>query len=146
MRWKVQPPLLAAIIVALAGALHRYGPAIPVSGFTIIGWVLLLLGACLGGWARTAFTRRNTTLYVGGKSTHLVAHGPFKYSRNPMYVSITICFCALGLITESAYYLAGAAVFFTVIAVAYVPFEEQALLGAFGQEYEDYRRRVRRWV
>ena len=146
MRWKLQPPLLAGIVLLFAVALHRYGPLLTLPSLTLTGWSLLLIGILIGGWARITFTRSKTSLFVGDTASRLVSQGPFRYSRNPMYVAITLCCVALGLITRSAYYLVAAATFFGIIAFAYVPFEEKTLLQMFGRDYEDYRKRVRRWI
>jgi protein-S-isoprenylcysteine O-methyltransferase Ste14 len=146
MRWKLQPPLLAGVVLGLAVAFHLRGPAMPLLRLPLVGWLLLIGGTFIIGWARLTFTKINTSLFVGDAAAHLVLQGPFRYSRNPMYVGITLCSVALGLITGSAYYVAAAAIFFVVIALAYVPFEEDALQRVFGRDYEDYRKRVRRWI
>lgn len=146
MRWKLQPPLLAGIMLALAVALHRYGPPLPLPRVPVVGWPLLVAGILFGGWARITFTRKTTSLFVGDSASHLVAQGPFQFSRNPMYLGITICCAAFGLVAGSAYYAAAAAVFFVIIATAYVPFEENVLRQKFGNDYEAYCQKVRRWI
>jgi protein-S-isoprenylcysteine O-methyltransferase Ste14 len=146
MRWKLQPPLLAGIILVVATGLHVGAPAVPLPDFRWPGWLLLVAGVFITGWARIVFVKESATLFVGDAPSRLVCQGPFRFSRNPMYVGITVCCLSLGLILNSAYFLAGAIAFFAVIAVAYVPFEEKRLREAFGRDYADYCRKVRRWI
>ena len=145
MRWKLQPPILAGIILVLATGLYLKAPTILLPELPEAGWLLLAAGTFITAWARITFTKKDATLFVGELPSRLVSHGPFRFSRNPMYVGITVCCVALGLILRSAYFLAGAVAFIITIAAAYVPFEEKRLHETFGRDYEDYCSKVRRW-
>jgi protein-S-isoprenylcysteine O-methyltransferase Ste14 len=76
----------------------------------------------------------------------LITSGPFRVSRNPSYVGLTLLYVAIGLAASSVGLLA-----LTVVPIAalnrwVIPLEEQRLAGEFGEAYEAYRASVRRWI
>ena len=98
--------------------------------------------------AMRAFRRHGTTLdpFDPSRASSMVQDGPFRFTRNPMYVSLA------GLLTAHAVLRGGWATllpiagFVVVIDRLQIPAEEQALSRIFGQEYDDYRARVPRWL
>ena len=75
-----------------------------------------------------------------------VATGPYRYVRNPMYLSGLATFVGFGLYVRSLAVLAFAAVWFLLVHAVVLWIEEPGLQHRFGETYEDYCRRVRRWV
>jgi protein-S-isoprenylcysteine O-methyltransferase Ste14 len=116
-------------------------------------WALLILGVALIGLglvmavgAEGQFRRSGTTVDPLGTSTKLVTDGWFKFSRNPMYLSMALmlmgAWSALGSISP----LFVIFVYLFLTERWYIEREEKRLNVTFGQEYESYRKRTRRWL
>lgn len=114
--------------------------------FTAAGSVVFVLGAALAGWGWFIFYRARTTRVPGETSTTLVTSGPYRITRNPMYVGLSVAYLGeAGLRHEVV------PVIFLPLTIAYlnlvvIPIEEGRLYERFGAEYERYRDRVRRWL
>lgn len=110
------------------------------------GAVLFLLGGALAAWGLIVFRKARTTTIPGETSTKLVTSGPYRFSRNPMYVGLSLAYIGeAGLLTQIWPLL------MLPFVVAYVnwiviPVEEARLKEDFGNAYEPYCARVRRWV
>ena len=107
---------------------------------------LFVIGAAIAGWGLVTFGRARTTTVPGKASSALVTWGPYRFTRNPMYVGLTLAYLGEAGILRQAWPLA-----FLPLVVAYVnwiviPVEEAKLDEVFGIEYANYRRRVRRWL
>jgi protein-S-isoprenylcysteine O-methyltransferase Ste14 len=113
----------------------------------VAGAVLLALGAAGYLWCAWDFAMRGLgTPAPIAEPRRLVVHGLYRYSRNPMYVSVLLAILGQALLLGSAAVLwYGAAVwaFFFVFVLGY---EEPRLRHLFGDEYLDYTRRVPRWI
>jgi protein-S-isoprenylcysteine O-methyltransferase Ste14 len=111
------------------------------------GLVLVVLGGVLALWCIL-------TLALVGKGTpapfdpprKLVAAGPYRWIRNPMYVGAGIALCGAALFYQSAALVAFAAGFLVAAHVFVVFYEEPTLERTFGARYADYRNAVPRWV
>jgi len=109
------------------------------------GVVVFAAGATLAGWGLLVFHRAETTTTPGEAPATLVTAGPYRCTRNPMYVGLVLAYLGeQGMLVE-VWPLA-----LLVLTVAYVnwfviPVEETSLR-AFGPAYDAYRARVRRWI
>ncbi len=117
-----------------------------VPGLGVAGGVVFCLGAVIAGWGLLTFRRARTTTVPGKASSRLVTWGPYRFSRNPMYVGLTLAYLGEAGILRQVW-----PVLLLPLTVAYVhwvviPVEEGKLNEVFGDEYERYRARVRRWV
>ena len=113
---------------------------------TPAGALVFVLGGALAAWGWLIFWSRRTTRVPGEKSSTLVTWGPYRFTRNPMYVGLT------------AAYLGEAGILHQVIPVILlplvivylnrfvIPIEEERLRAVFGHEYERYAGRIRRWL
>jgi len=109
------------------------------------GGVLFLVGGVVAGWSLLRFQRARTTTVPGEPSIELVTDGPYSFSRNPMYLGLVLAY--LG---EAGMMVQVWPILTLLLTVAYVrwfviPVEEESLR-AFGEPYERYRARVRRWI
>lgn len=116
------------------------------TGVSVAGAVLFGIGAAVAGWGLLTFRRARTTTVPGMASSQLVAWGPYRLSRNPMYVGLIIAYVGEAGILRQVWPL-----LLLPLTVAYVnwvviPVEESKLEDVFGEEYERYRTRVRRWI
>ena len=89
---------------------------------------------------------KNLPLKPGDALTALETSRPYRFTRNPMYLGMTLVLLggSLGLGSLTAF--VGPAAFWTVINSIFIPFEEKKLEGTFGPQYLDYKRSVRRWL
>lgn len=97
-------------------------------------------------WAVVTCRRGGTTLEHGRPTTALVTGGPFRFSRNPMYVALVLLLLGLSIEYHNGWAAAGAAVFALAVHRFTVLREERYLEALFGDEFRLYRLRVRRWV
>ena len=145
------PPLIFVAGFLLAVALERWLVSLrfderwrPV--LTPSGWLLIAMGAALMAWAIVTFTRARTTVLPYRPASRVVSSGPFRFSRNPIYVADTLIYAGVSLLTRTVWPLVMLP-FVLVALYAFVITREERYLGeAFGTEYAEYRRRVRRWV
>jgi len=79
-------------------------------------------------------------------ATRLVAEGPYRLSRNPMYVGVLALYLGLCLLTNLAWALLFGLLPLAALVLWIVPSEERYLERRFGDDYREYRRSVRRWL
>ena len=144
----VLPPIVYFGSLVLGTVLEFVRPMdlpVPVA----VRWVAALVavaGFVLGLRARGAFERAGTKVDPRQPATTLVASGPFRFSRNPMYVSMTVCYLGIAIATRVAWFLVLLVPMLVVMHWGVVLREERYLSGKFGAPYDEYRRRVRRYV
>ena len=119
---------------------------VTLSGLGVAGGMLFATGAAIAGWGWLTFRRARTTTVPGRASSILVTWGPYRFTRNPMYVGLTLAYLGEAGILHQTW-----PVILLPLTVAYVnwiviPVEEAKLKEVFGDDYERYRARVRRWV
>jgi protein-S-isoprenylcysteine O-methyltransferase Ste14 len=143
----LQPPVVTLLVVLSAWVVHLLlGPWQTIICIPVLGGTLVVLGFSFMIWARILFTSRNTTLFVGQPSSQLVCDGPFRLSRNPMYVGVMIFLVGLALwVGTWPFYMAVPVTFLTLNSF-HVPPEERMLHEVFGEQYLDYSKKVRRWL
>jgi len=112
----------------------------------IAGFVLLSAGVILAIWALTVFRRQGTTTIPGQTSARLVTWGPYTFSRNPMYVALTLAYLGEAGILGQVWPLPLLVLTLVYVNWTLIPFEEVHLQQTFGAPYAEYRGRVRRWL
>ncbi len=144
----VPPPLiyLAGLLIGLA--LDAAWPAafLPAHAQYVAGGVVIAVSLGLFAVVLGAFARAGTSIDHRRPTTSIIASGPLRYSRNPVYVSMTLLLIGLGLAIDSAWIVA-MSVPAALVTHRFVILKEEAFLAKkFGQDYERYRETVRRWV
>jgi protein-S-isoprenylcysteine O-methyltransferase Ste14 len=142
--WVFVLTYLIGVGVQYSWPLHLATVALP--GVSIIGGVFFGIGAAIAGWGLLTFLKARTTTVPGSVSSQLVTWGPYRLSRNPMYVGLVLAYLGEAGILRQIW-----PVFLLPLTVAYInwvviPVEERKLKEVFGEEYERYRARVHRWV
>jgi len=145
------PPALWFFGCLLAGwGLERSWPlTIP---FPSLAWQLgpaLGLFAAAGAlavWAMAQFRAQQTTLLPFGRATSLLDRGPFRWSRNPLYVALVATLAAFGLLLASCWILAATLALGAALDRWVIPEEEARMTELFGERYAGYAARVRRWL
>jgi protein-S-isoprenylcysteine O-methyltransferase Ste14 len=112
----------------------------------VAGWLLIALGLCVMLWAVWTFTRARTSVLPFRPATAMVTSGPYRFSRNPMYVGLTLLYVGLSLLTGMAWPLVMLPLALVALTALVIRREERYLEAAFAAEYAAYRSRVRRWL
>ena len=145
------PPLAYFAGMAIGFALHMFLPVPLVASARAVqltdrfGWVLLVLSMGLAVFAIVSFRRARTTGHLSQASTSLIASGPFRFSRNPLYLAGALLHGGLALLANAFWPLL-LLLPALVVVNNLIKREEDYLARRFGVEYEAYRQRVRRWL
>ena len=117
------------------------------------GWLRLLPGIALVmaafgmmTWASKTMAAHDTAVPVNEPASKIVDDGPFGFSRNPIYVGLLILQLGVSVWANSGWLLIILAGSFVALNVGVIAKEEAYLERLFGQDYLDYKNRVRRWL
>ena len=143
------PPVLYVGLFLLGLAIHavtpvKLFPSAVVPG--ILGGVLLALSVAFARWAFLTMRKSGTTANPRKPSDALVTGGPFRFSRNPIYVAMTGLYLGLDLLANSAWPLLLLVPLLLLMEWGVIRREERYLSGKFGDPYREYQSRVRRWL
>jgi protein-S-isoprenylcysteine O-methyltransferase Ste14 len=146
---RVPPPIWALIyvIATLAISWQLGWPAVPGLPLPKLGIALTFLPWALPVWAAIRFRREGTEINpVSPTNRALVIDGPYRYTRNPMYLGLVLVTLGIAVwVGAWPMFLAPVAVFLTANWV-HIPFEEAKMRRQFDGAYDEYLRQVRRWV
>lgn len=141
-------PVLAGICLVLMLLLHWLYPVglLLHFPFNLVGLLLSGLGLAISFMAHRQFKKIGATLYPFSQPGKLVTDGLFRYTRNPMYLGLTIflsgAWLFLGSFSPGVFVVA----FLLVADRWYITYEEQQLLAVFGATYATYQAKTPRWV
>jgi protein-S-isoprenylcysteine O-methyltransferase Ste14 len=144
------PPVLYVAGIVAGMGLHRWR-AYPIADGWLFGRVTLtVLGfgvfAALFLGAFSRFVRARTAIIPNRPASALVTDGPYRFTRNPMYVSLVALYVGVTMVLNSWWPLLLLPVVVLAVDRMVIAREEHYLAGAFPSEYEAYRARVRRWL
>lgn len=142
-----QPPFVTLLIAISAWLVHsQLGPWQAALQIPALGSALIVIGVSFMMWARIHFMARKTTLFVGEHSSCLVCEGPFRFSRNPMYVGIVVFLSGIALWIGTLPMHMTVPFAFMFLNFFHIPREEQMLRELFGERYLSYSKKIRRWL
>ena len=143
---KMLPPTLVLIHIAAGITLNWLLPIKTPHAWGFLG--LLLLGAAFGmtQWAKNVFNAAGTNIPPNKPATAIVSDGPYKFTRNPMYLSMVIGLIGLSLMAGLPIMLLTTAPLFYILDRHIIQPEETYLTQKFGENYSSYKSRVRRWL
>ena len=144
----VPPPLYALAGLGAAYGLQVWAtPPWPVPvAMRLAGAAVAVLAVAFAVWAVVTLLRRRTPFDPYRPTTAIVADGPFRRTRNPIYLAFGFGVLGIGLAAGWWWSVAAAPVVVLALDRFVVQAEERYLAGKFGPEYEAYRRSVRRWL
>lgn len=144
----VPPPLFYLAGFGIGIALELAFPIDrPPLAITVIGAVIgVALWLALDGVAMLSFRRAGTSMVPMNPTTALVTSGPYRFTRNPMYVGMAFLYAALALALGVIWALIALPLVLIAVDRLVVAREEPYLEAKFGDAYRDYKRRVRRWL
>lgn len=112
----------------------------------LVGLGIDILATALLLWCFGLFTTKRTTILPRRPVNQLVLTGPYQFSRNPMYVSLTLYHLGIAIGTGNLWQAIGFPVFILALRRWVIQPEESYLLQRFGTEYREYCSQVRRWL
>jgi protein-S-isoprenylcysteine O-methyltransferase Ste14 len=143
---KFPPPFLFAAGILAGWLINKWMalslPAMP----PLLGWALIAAGVLLALSAVSLFFRARTHLIPNRPANSLVVAGPYRFTRNPMYVSLTAVYLGVCVLMQSLWALALLPLVLVTIYRSVIAPEEAYLGRRFGSEYAQYQQRVRRWL
>jgi len=149
---RIFPPVIAAagILAGLAlqwawpmpiGCPAVWQPVIRCGGVLLIAaWLTLAISAIV------TFRRAGTTPNPTKPSTALAFGGPYRFTRNPMYLGLVLLVVGVGLVVNSKWPVLMGVPVFVLLRNAVILKEERYLEAKFGAAYLEYKQRVRRWI
>lgn len=142
------PPLIYVLPWLVGLGLHLLFPVhlVAPAPSHVAGGMLLMLAVTLAVWGRRAMARADTDPNPMHPTTALVVDGPFRFSRNPLYVSLTLFYLGLTLAVNALWPLVLLPFVLLIIQRGVVEREERYMERKFGEAYRSYRARVRRWI
>ena len=106
-----------------------------------------IAGVLLSGWGERTFAAEGTEILPASPANKkLVTRGPFRHTRNPMYLGLVLMAFAFAFYFGTIPFYAVPVVLFLLCNFSFIPFEEAKMQRQFSDQYTDYRRRVRRWI
>ena len=144
----IAPPLLFVLPIFASLALEWLVPTSFAHGALrwILGAAIFVAGIALTLGGFITQKRAGTDPIPFNPSTRIVAHGLYRFSRNPMYLGFALCTFGLAILANSAWMLLAVPIGLVLIDRLVIVREERYLERKFADEYLDYKRRVRRWV
>ena len=145
----IRPPiaLVLTIVAALVAERIISLPLFAASAFVRgLGALLLSLGLALAIWAIVTFRRSGTAVQTSKPTSLIVENGPYRLTRNPIYLGMLALMIGLALSAGTAWLLLVMIPFYAVIRLGVIAREEAYLERKFGAAYRDYKSRVRRWL
>lgn len=150
MRWlELKVPPVAALAVTAVLMAVAPGAQMPPSGLRwLAGGLLAVAGAAIALAGVAAFRRSRTTVnpMTPQASSSIVMDGVYRHTRNPMYLGFVLVLAGWAVVLGSGWGWLLVALFAAWLTRFQIVPEERVLAARFGSAFEDYRRKVRRWV
>lgn len=146
---KLPPPLFFAAAFLAGYFVQRIaiGPLPPAHGaFRIAGIMLAAAAVLMVLSSAVLFIRHRTTVIPHGEPARLITGGPFRITRNPLYVSLAVVYIGIALMTQTWFALLLLPIPVILVDRFFIPMEESKLRRHFGEAYFGYSARVRRWL
>ncbi len=145
------PPFLFLISIGLGVLGHRFVHPWPVFTFenlvrAALGLAVIFAGVGLAFAALGLFKRAGQEPEPWKPTPSILTDGIYRYSRNPMYVALAVSQVGIGLAFGNLWIVASTALSLVAVYFVAVRPEEAYLEAKFGDEYRQYKTRVRRWV
>lgn len=150
MKLTIPPVLQVAIAAGVMWGVSKVAPSFVVHfpGRLTIAVFLMLMGFAIAAMAIAMFYKAKTTVdpTSPSKANTLVIKGLYRISRNPMYLAMALLLAGWAVYLGSPLNLLVLAGFIQAMTLLQIKPEEEALREKFGDDYDDYRRRTRRWI
>jgi len=144
----IAPPLLFVVPILASLAFEWLVPTSFAHGASrwTLGALIFVAGIALNVGGFVTQKRAGTDPIPFNPTTRIVAHGFYRFSRNPMYLGFALCTFGLAILVDSAWMLLALPIGLVLVDRIVITREERYLERKFGDEYLNYKRRVRRWL
>ena len=145
---RIYPPIIAGLYLFGALVINYFflSPRIIYSPYHFFSLLFILAGIFLTLRAARLFLEKGTTHNPYGTPSVLLTIGPFSFSRNPMYLGMALILFGAAVFVGSVFIFLAPIAFFLTINRFFIPREEKKLEQIFGQQFLNYKNRVRRWL
>jgi protein-S-isoprenylcysteine O-methyltransferase Ste14 len=144
----VPPPFFYVIPLGIGILIHRFYPAplMPREIAVVFGMPLVALGTALVAFAMILFFRARTSPIPIQPTTTIVETGPYRFTRNPMYLGLVLLYLGVTLWVDTLWPLLFLPLVLFMVQRFVIAREERYLEAKFGESYRGYKARVRRWI
>ncbi len=144
----ISPPMVSYSFLLISIVLHFFFPIIQIINFpyTLSGILLIIIGLVINTQGNMILNRNKTTIKIHERPSALIIEGPFRFTRNPIYLGGMIFLLGIALLLGSLIAFFAPIATFITMEIYFIPIEERNLQEAFGKRYLDYKNRVRRWI
>jgi protein-S-isoprenylcysteine O-methyltransferase Ste14 len=142
------PPVwMLGFLVVIWGQAKAWNPfGFQNQNATLAGWVLIVLAVLLSGWAALKFLKKRTSIVPRNTPSAFIAEGPYRISRNPIYLADALVVLGWALVMGSTIGLILVPVFMGVITKRFITAEEAGLKAAYPDSQTAFFRKTRRWL
>lgn len=148
-RTLILPPAPYAAAIIAGWWLDRHFAQLPLNLGTAnrpLAWLSIAIGLALMLWAVLTLIRHRTTFNPYLAATQLCVIGPFRFSRNPIYLGDWFILAGFSLWLSTWWPIVFSPLIWAAVRYGVIRHEEEHLTAKFGAEYRDYQARVRRWL
>jgi len=142
---RIFPPAIHLVAIAI-GFLLQWAVPIRISGMLVPGVLVLAIAVGLSVWAVILMARAGTTPNPTRPTTALLIRGPYRFTRNPMYLAWELIVVGVGMAANAPWVIVMAVPAALLTRRLVIDKEERYLESKFGTEYLNYKSRVRRWA
>ena len=145
---KFPPPFIFLLSILIGLGLQRFWPmsVVPATLTTPLGVASIVFALVLVMLGFRELRRHKTTIRPDEPSSAIVKTGPYRFTRNPLYVSLSALQLGIGLWTNILWVVVMLIPVWIVMTTQVIAREEAYLERAFGEEYSSYKASVRRWI
>lgn len=142
------PPVWLLIFILIVWGQSRFWNPYEFAGFgaAVLGWGLIVIGFVLAGWAFRQFKAHKTSIIPRNTPSAMIARGPYRFSRNPIYLADALFLCGFALLMGSVIGLILVVVFIRLIEIRFIKGEEAGLAAEFPDDFAKMRQNTRRWI
>ena len=144
MKITYPPVILLSALIIQSVLYFTYPVLLNLSIF--FGIFIVLLGIILVYISLKKLSKMETTFIPDGQPNKLVIDGPFRVSRNPIYLGMLFILLGTAISLQSLSALLIAFVFFLIINFTWIKHEEEKLASTFNEEWKEYLAKTRRWL
>jgi protein-S-isoprenylcysteine O-methyltransferase Ste14 len=145
---RITPPQVLYSLLLVFIILHFFQPILQIIQFpySLSGIILIIIGLVINGQGSMLLSRNKTTFKPHENPSLLIVKGPFRYSRNPIYLGGLILVLGIVVLLGSLIVFVLPVLVFLIMEFHFIPVEEEKMEEVFGKKYLDYKTRVRRWI
>ena len=138
--WLMNAVVSVVVRLSMPVPIMRYGPCL------VCGTIFIISAPTLALWAFRTMKAAGTNILPSQPALTIVRSGPFRFSRNPIYLALCLLQVALGFFLNNWITLLFVVPLALVFHYGVILREERYLIAKFGEPYLEYKREVRRWI